>query len=62
MSKTKEIDDIAQGIMEVTLELMNDSVDWQLEDFLLDGIDYKDLHAEVLRLSIEKMYIYTRMW
>jgi len=62
MSKTKEIDDIAQGIMEVTLELMNDSVDWQLEDFLLDGIDYKDLHAEVLRLSIEKMYIYTRLW
>ena len=61
MSKTKEIDDIAQGIMEVTLELMNDSVDWQLEDFLLDGIDYKDLHAEVLRLAIEKMYIDTRM-
>ena len=61
MSKTKEIDDIAQGIMEVTLELMNDSVDWQLEDFLLDGIDYKDLHAEVLRLAIEKMYIDTRL-
>ena len=61
MSKTKEIDDIAQGIMEVTLELMNDSIDWQLEDFLLDGIDYKDLHAEVLRLAIEKMYIDTRM-
>ena len=61
MSKTKEIDDIAQGIMEVTLELMNDSVDWQIGDFDLDGVDYKDLHAEVLRLAIEKMYIYTRL-
>jgi len=30
MSKMKEIDEIAQGIADVTKELMHDSVDWQL--------------------------------
>ena len=32
MSKMKQLDEIAQGVADVTLELMNDSVDWQIAD------------------------------
>jgi hypothetical protein len=60
MSKMKEIDEIAQGIADVTKELMHDSVDWQLEDYPLDGDDYEDLHSMVIFLAIEKMYMSTK--
>lgn len=60
MSKMKEIDEIAQGIADVTKELMHDSVDWQLEDYPLDGDDYEDLHDMVIFLAIEKMYMSTK--
>ncbi len=60
MSKMKEIDEIAQGIADVTKELMYDSVDWQLGDYPLDGDDYQDLHSMVLFLAIEKMYMSTK--
>ena len=33
MSKMKQLDDIAEGIADVTMELMYDSIDWQLADF-----------------------------
>ncbi len=60
MSKMKEIDEIAQGIADVTKELMYDSIDWQLGDYPLDGDDYQDLHSMVLFLAIEKMYMSTK--
>ena len=44
MSKMKEIDDIAQGIADVTKELMRDSIDWQLADQKVTGDDYNELH------------------
>lgn len=56
MSKMKELDVIAQGIADVTMELMNDSVDWQLADFDQDGDDYYAIHGEVMFRAIEKMY------
>ena len=56
MSKMKEIDDIAQGIADVTKELMYDSIDWQLEDFKVSGDDYNELHSYVMQLAIRKMY------
>ena len=40
MSKMKQLDEIAQGIADVTKELMYDSIDWQLSDFEQDGDDY----------------------
>ena len=55
----KELDEIAQGIADVTKELMYDSIDWQLSDFDQDGDDYNRLHSEVMRLAIEKMYLQT---
>ena len=60
MSKMKELDEIAEGIAEVTKELMYDSIDWQLEDYPLDGDDYVELHSMVMFLAIEKMYMSTK--
>ena len=59
MSKMKELDEIAQGIADVTKELMHDSIDWQLSDYNLDGDEYNHIHSEVMRLAIEKMYLQT---
>jgi hypothetical protein len=56
MSKMKEIDEIAQGIADVTEELMHDSVDWQIGDQPLDGDDYEDLHNYVMQKAIEYLY------
>ena len=56
MSKMKEIDDIAQGIADVTKELMYDSIDWQLADQKVTGDDYNELHSYVMQLAIKKMY------
>jgi hypothetical protein len=52
----KEIDDIAQGIADVTKELMYDSIDWQLADQKVTGDDYNELHSYVMQLAITKMY------
>ena len=56
----KEIDDIAQGIADVTKELMYDSIDWQLADQKVTGDDYNELHSYVMQLAIKKMYEETR--
>ena len=61
MSKMKEIDDIAQGIADVTKELMYDSIDWQLADQNVVGDDYNELHSYVMQLAIRKMYEETRI-
>ena len=57
----KEIDDIAQGIADVTKELMYDSIDWQLADQKVIGDDYNELHSYVMQLAIKKMYEETRI-
>tara|TARA_Y100000385_G_scaffold143360_1_gene148700 strand:- start:7 stop:195 length:189 start_codon:yes stop_codon:yes gene_type:complete len=57
MSRMKEIDEIAQGIADVTKEIMYDSVDWQIADQPVDGDDYNDLHSYVMSKAIEYMYI-----
>jgi hypothetical protein len=59
MSKMKELDEIAQGIADVTKELMYDSIDWQLSDFEQDGDDYNEIHSYVMKIAIEKMYLQT---
>ena len=51
----KELDEIAQGIADVTKELMYDSIDWQLSDFDQDGDDYNELCSYVMDKAIEKM-------
>ena len=62
MGKNMEnkIEEIAQGVADVTLELMEDSVDWQLADFPQDGDEYSAIHSNVLQLAIKKMYLQTK--
>ncbi len=59
MSSMKQLDEIAQGIADVTKELMYDSIDWQLSDYNLDGDEYNHIHSQVMKLAIEKMYLQT---
>ena len=60
MSKMSEIDLIAQGVADVTLELMRDSVDWQIADQPINGDEYNKLHSMVLAKAIEYMYLQTK--
>lgn len=57
MSRMKEIDEIAQGIADVTKEIMHDSIDWQIADQPVEGDEYNDLHSYVMSKAIEYMYI-----
>ena len=59
--RTVALDEIAMGIASVTLELMEDSVDWQLEDFPQDGENYDAIHSAVMTKAIEYMYLQTKM-
>lgn len=52
----KEIDEIAQGIADVTKELMYDSIDWQLADFPQDGDEYNAIHSAVMKRAIEYLH------
>ena len=53
--RTVALDEIAMGIASVTLELMEDSVDWQLEDFPQDGEEYGAIHSEVMLQAVTIM-------
>ena len=56
MSKMKELDRIARGVADVTKELMDDSVHWQLEDYPQDGDVYNEIHNHVVIRAITMMY------
>ena len=44
MSRMKEIDEISQAIADVSMELMRDSIHWQIADQHVEGDSYNDLH------------------
>ena len=52
----KELDRIARGVADVTRELMDDSVHWQLEDYPQEGDTYNAIHSHVMKRAIEMMY------
>jgi len=60
MTKEINLNEIAQGVADVTLELMYDSVDWQLSEYEADGDTYNTIHAETLQRAIEIMHHQTR--
>jgi len=63
MSKIKELkklNEIAQGVADVTMELMYDSVDWQLSEYEADGENYDAIHAKKKQKAIEYMYLQTK--
>ena len=51
-----EIDLIAQGVADHCLEIMYDSVNWQIADQPVEGDDYNDLHSMVMDKAIEYLY------
>ena len=56
MGKMKELDGIAQGVADVTMELMYDSVEWQIAEQPVNGDDYNELHSYVMSKAIELLY------
>jgi hypothetical protein len=60
MSKMKELDEIAQGVADVTMESMHNSIDWQLSDFEQDSDDYNAIHSYIMHVAITKMYEETK--
>ena len=57
-NKVKEkLDEVARGVADVALELLEDNIDWQLGDFPQDGDEYSAIHAYVMQQSIKIMYL-----
>lgn len=56
MSKMKEINDIAQGVADMTKEIMYDSIEWQIADQPVNGDEYNELHSYVMSKAIEILY------
>ena len=60
MGRTKELleqmNEVASGVADVTLELMEDSVDWQIAEFEASGDTYDAIHREVIEMAVSKMY------
>ena len=56
MSKMKEVDNIAQGVADITKEIMYDSVEWQIADQPVDGDAYFELKDYVISKAIELLY------
>jgi hypothetical protein len=42
------------------MEIMYDSVDWQIADQPFDGDDYNNLHSRVMKKAIEIMFLQTQ--
>ena len=63
----KELDEIAMGIADVTEELMDDSVAWQLAAYMnklsrpTSGDEWDAIHSAVMTKAIEYMYLRTKM-
>ena len=56
MSKIKEINNIAQGVADMTKEIMYDSIEWQIADQPVNGDEYNELHSYVMSKAIELLY------
>ena len=56
MSKMKIIHDIAQGVADMTKEIMYDSIEWQIADQPVNGDEYNELHSYVMSKAIELLY------
>ena len=57
----QELNEMAQGIADVTRELMYDSVDWQLDYSEASGNNYNEIHNYVMSKAIELLYEQTEV-
>jgi len=54
----KTINDYADEVAEVTLQLMDDTTDWVIADHpSFHSENFDAIHANVLKLAIEKMFL-----
>ena len=60
MSNKRNLYEIAESVADITLELMEDSIDWQLGDYPADGDEYNAIHSQVMQRAIEIMYMSTK--
>ena len=60
MGRTKELleqmNEVASGVADVTLELMEDSVDWQIAEWRSEWRHLHAIHREVIEMAVSKMY------
>ena len=52
----EQMNEVASGVADVTLELMEDSVDWQIAEWEASGDTYDAIHREVIEIAVSKMY------
>ena len=57
----QELNEMAQGIADVTREILYDSVDWQLDYSEASGNNYNELHNYVMGKAIELLYEQTEV-
>jgi|TARA_B110000908_G_scaffold106275_1_gene125116 hypothetical protein len=57
----QELNEMAQGIADVTREILYDSVDWQLDYSEASGNNYNELHNYVMSKAIELLYEQTEV-
>ena len=56
MSNKRNLYEIAESVAEITIELMADSIDWQLSEYPANGDEYNAIHSQVMQRAIEIMY------
>ena len=57
----QELNEMAQGIADVTREILYDSVDWQLDYSEASGNNYNEIHNYVMGKAIELLYEQTEV-
>ena len=55
MSKMKELDTIAQGVADHMMEIIEDSVDWQMSEVELEGDAYNEAKQYVINVALIRM-------
>tara|TARA_R110002072_G_scaffold135752_1_gene277351 strand:+ start:1281 stop:1511 length:231 start_codon:yes stop_codon:yes gene_type:complete len=56
MSKTSELDLIAQGVADHIKEIIYHTVEWQIADQPFDGDEFNAIHSDVMKRAIEYLY------
>tara|TARA_B110001452_G_scaffold206928_1_gene177064 strand:+ start:446 stop:631 length:186 start_codon:yes stop_codon:yes gene_type:complete len=52
----KKLQDLANNVANVTLELMYDNTDWMLSGYEQESDDYNEIHAYVMSEAIKILY------
>jgi len=53
--QTERLNEIAEKVADVIMEMMYKSVDWQISDFNTDGDEHCAIHDTVMRLVLKKL-------